>query len=167
MAMIQKVLYDDHARVRRMLERYRRTPGNPMLALAIADEIAVHSEIEEELVYPAVREELDEAQADKAEEDHAEIDEIVNAIQELEPGDDDLQPLMDQLVKAINRHMAWEERVLFPMISSRLRHQNELGRQAWTLRQEALGQRPNARKLPPLQLANTGWGQSQVPNAGW
>lgn len=166
MAMISKVLFDDHARARRLIERYRKSQSNPLFALAIADEVAVHSAIEEELVYPAVREELGEVEADKAEQDHAEVDEIVATIQNLEPGDADLQPLTDRLIKLVTRHMAWEERVLFPMISARLKHQNELGRQAFALRQEALGQRPS-RELPRLQLVNTGWYKGSIPNAGW
>ena len=168
MADITKVLYDDHSRIRRAFDRYHVNKGNFLLAQSICTEIEVHAAIEEELVYPTIAEQLDEKVAERGETDHQVIDELVATVQELEPGDPQIDPLMQKLKKSVERHLAWEESTVFPLIKSSLRSPSPvtLGSQAFALRQQLLGQRP-APTHHRAQIVNTGWYTGSVPNAGW
>lgn len=166
MADIYKVLYDDHSRIKRLFDRLHLRPSDHMLAQQICNEIDIHSAIEEELVYPAVADQLDERVAERGETDHQKIEELVGSIQELEPGDPAMQSLMAKLKKAVERHVAWEEREMFPLMKRGLKSPVSLGARAFAMRQEMMGQNP----APPAvraQIVNTGWYTGSVPNAGW
>lgn len=169
MSDVTKVLMDDHRRLRRML---LQNPAASMdVALDICDELTIHSTIEEELVYPALRN-VDPGLADESEAEHDEFKELMAAIEELEPEDhDELMRLMRELKGAVERHIEMEERVAIPKLNATLADQLlEMGSEAFAMRQELLGQRRERKHSPP-PLANTGWlKRNRVPgtaNTGW
>ncbi len=164
-------LVNDHMRVRKMLQRFGRYTGDLNLALQICDELNMHATLEEELVYPLVRDKLGARLADESEEDHEELKHIIALIQELEAGDEKLQLLVHRLQAEFQRHAQREEREIFPELAKFDDDMFEAGRQAYartqTLLQERSGPPPK-----PLMVANTGWGnpgggRSDVANPGW
>jgi iron-sulfur cluster repair protein YtfE (RIC family) len=171
-ATIIKVMFDDHARIRRLFDRAKRMPNDLDTALAIAQELDIHTTIEDEIVYPALAE-LAPEMAHDAEGEHEKASELVDAIYKMEALDPGLRPLVEQLERVVYRHVEWEEREMFPLIQNELRNEiDDMGRLAFARRQEELSgvsspRRLNNAEVPPnAGWGNSGWGGS-VANAGW
>ncbi|MEO7837070.1 MAG: hemerythrin domain-containing protein [Acidimicrobiales bacterium] len=176
MADITKVLIDDHLRVKRLFVSYEQSPWRLDLALAVCDELNLHSTIEEEIFYPAVRDAVDGRLADEAEDEHARFAEIIAAVEDMDPGDPALERTMRMLRAAVTSHIQEEETILFPKANLELADELlEMGREAFARRQELLGARGGDAWLPKHGVAgmcNTGWrGMSKVKSAsanlGW
>jgi hemerythrin-like domain-containing protein len=167
MAHIIRFLMQDHARINRAFEAYAEAPSNLNAALTACGEIETHSAIEQDLVYPVLRDEVDGDEADAAEEEHAQIQEMIDQVSDMEPGDPELPIVMKNLGNAVANHIDYEERVLFPALQKILGVRVwDIGREAFGYRQELQGQldRPSAK---PKVIANTGWNKGNVPLAGW
>lgn len=172
MATIIKVMFDDHSRIKRLFERAKRMPNDLDTAVAIAQELDIHTTIEEEIVYPAL-EEVDQSMARDAGEDHEKANALVDAIYKMEPLSPEIRPTVEQLERIVSRHVEWEERVMFPLIKTELRSEvDEMGRLAFARRQEELSGLGSVRRLSKSEVApNSGWGNSgwggTVAGAGW
>ncbi|HSH23838.1 MAG: hemerythrin domain-containing protein [Actinomycetota bacterium] len=161
MSDITKVLLDDHARVKRLFLRTAQGTEDYEAALDVCDELVIHATIEEELVYPALRE-VNPHAADESEEEHEEVKELIAEIQDLDPDDPALRSMVLQLKRAFMRHVEKEEEVVFPQIDQAFPDQLlEMGSQAFAMRQELLAERqPRLDKMKSL-TANTGWGANR------
>ena len=169
MAHITKDLWDQHRKIEAMFARLTKgdqafyctvhSPMNNDLLEIIFDEIEIHSTIEEEVLYPMLAQ-VDERRAESSQEDHDEIKDVIAEIQDSDPDDPVRSKLARRLEKLLSAHITREERDVFPIVKSRLYHEGfEMGRQAFALRQELLGQGNRmALKAPP----RLGW-----PGAGW
>ena len=167
MAHLIRFLMQDHARINRAFEAYANAPSNLDLALTACGELEVHSAIEEDVLYPAVRDELDANEADAAEQEHAEAQELIDAVSDMEPGDPDLPAVMHDLMQAVARHIDHEEAVVFPALQKVLLARVwDLGREAFAIRQEMLGQ-GNRPSQQAKAVPNAGWARGSVANAGW
>lgn len=167
MAHLIRFLMQDHARINRALEGYANASSNLSLALTACGEIETHSAIEQDLVYPVLRDEIDADEADAAEEEHAQLQEMIDQVSDMEPGDPELPIVMKNLTNAVANHVDYEERVIFPALQKALGTRVwEIGREAFGYRQELQGQldRPGAK---PKQIAGSGWTPGKVANAGW
>jgi hypothetical protein len=167
MAHLTRFLLQDHARINRAFDGYMRSPTSLDQALVACAEFEVHSAIEEELVYPVLREEVDAREADAAEDEHAEAKQLIAEIQNLEPGDEELPDLMQDLMEAVAAHIDHEETEIIPQVQTALGTRVwDLGREAFGMRQELLGQGERPAHSPKA-LPNTGWSKGLVSNAGW
>lgn len=174
MAHLTRFLLQDHARINRAFDGYSKAPTNLPSALAACAELEVHATIEEELVYPILQE-IDPRAAQHAEEEHAEVKELIAEVQELEPGDPDLPALMEQIMRLMAEHVEEEETTVIPRLQQHLGPRVwDVGREAFGLRQELLGEgdRPGNQAKPVAKgglAANAGWsgGSGAVANAGW
>lgn len=167
MAHLIRFLMQDHARINRAFEAYAQASSSLDAALVACGEIEVHTAIEEELVYPLLRDEVDAAEADAAEEEHAQVQEMIDTVSEMEPGDPELPVVMKSLIRAIADHIEHEEQVLLPALQKALGPRVEdIGREAFGYRQELQGEadRPGAQAKA---VANSGWSKGSVANAGW
>jgi len=171
MSDITKVLRDDHARMKRLFLRANQAAEDLDIALDVCDELTIHASIEEEIVYPALRE-LNSGLADDSEDDHETAKELISEIEDLDPDDPAVRTLMMQLQKAVMRHVDKEEKVVFPVLERGYPDQLlEMGSQAFAMRQELLGARPPRRKTMLTQTANVGWAarrrRSETSNMGF
>lgn len=169
MAHITKDLWDQHRKVEAMFGRLSKgdkaffatvhAPVDHHLLELIIDEIEIHSAIEEEIVYPMLAQ-VDERRAEQSQDEHEEIKEVIAQIQDIEGDDPAVNKLAKRLEKLVTTHALREERDVFPIIKSRLYHEGfEMGRQAFAMRQELLGQGSRSSLKAPPRL---GW-----PGAGW
>ncbi|MGH9178578.1 MAG: hemerythrin domain-containing protein [Acidimicrobiales bacterium] len=165
MSDITKVLRDDHARLRRLFLRASQAPESLDIAWDLCDELTIHSTIEQEIVYPALAK-LDAGLAQRSEEEHEEAAEIAAEIEDLDPFDTAVFPLLVQLKKAVIRHIESEEKSVFPILEKAYPDQLlEMGSQAFALRQELMGARPTRRTQNRSATANWGWGNRRKESA--
>jgi|SRR5947209_3887501 len=166
MAIVWKMLLDDHVKIGEMFTRYNK--GETSLVPAIIEDIEVHDKIEEEVVYPSVAPLLPDW-ALEAEEEHEKMRDLIEQIQDLEPGDPAEKKLMQRLERRFNIHASREAAVMFPVLKTRLQNEAyEMGRQAFTVRQGQLTTRDRAiRSDNNLKLPTSGWRQKKVVEGGW
>lgn len=117
MADAVKVLIDDHIKVKRMFMEFERS-SDFQLAKQICDELTMHTTLEEEVVYPVLRDEVDEEMAEHAEEEHDEAKALIEEIQAMEPGDPMLASTMRRLQSAVEEHVQEEETEVFPKMEA-------------------------------------------------
>ncbi|MGI9023704.1 MAG: hemerythrin domain-containing protein [Acidimicrobiales bacterium] len=169
MAHLTRFLMQDHARIFRALDACAKDPNSLPTALNACNEIESHMTIEEELVYPLLRDEIDGREADESEAEHAEARELIAAVRDLEPGDPSLGTLMQQIQKAVGEHVDHEESAVLPRIHEHLLAKEwDLGRIAFGMRQELLGENDRPKALSAARMnPNAGWTHGSVPLAGW
>jgi len=115
------LLTSDHDKAKQLFREYDRVARlgdvqlKSELALQICLELTIHTQIEEELFYPAVRSETgDEKMVQEAIQEHAEAKELIARIQGMAADDQDLDDTVALLRRAIDHHVDEEEREMFP-----------------------------------------------------
>lgn len=171
MPNIDHMLINDHMRIKRMFRGFTRWTGDLDLALAIGYDLTAHATIEEEILYPFLRE-VDARLADHAEEEHAEVKELIAKLQEMEPDSKWLRPTVLRLKFNVEAHVEEEEGKIFPMLAPYKQELFDMGIQMVTRQQELLQNRDAPKELSKLSTSNTGWGRNSsgrrdVANAGW
>jgi len=116
------LLSADHAEVKQMFETYRQLVDENAddeqrgeLARNICSMLTVHAEIEEEIFYPAMRENVDdELTLDQGEVEHASARELIEQIEGMDPGDALYDAKVIVLGEYVDHHVQEEENELFP-----------------------------------------------------
>lgn len=117
------VLKNDHAEVKKLFKQYEKLadkddiPGKTAIANRICAELIVHTEIEEQVFYPAAREAIDDDDLlNEADVEHASAKDLIIQIQSGDPKD----PMYDAKVKVlseyIEHHVEEEEKEMFPKV---------------------------------------------------
>src|SRR5215210_7417237 len=121
-----KLLKDDHEKVKglfRQFEKARSEDRKKELADAIMMELEVHSKIEEEIFYPAVREKGGNQQQEtvaEAVEEHHVVDVLMQEIKQLEPSDERFEAKMTVLIENVEHHIEEEEQEMLPDAKKKL-----------------------------------------------
>jgi len=121
-------LRQDHKSVLGMLEVLNDAPvgtgaqvsglGTMVTNLVIAE--SQHEAIEEQIFWPAVRKALEEgdALADKAIEQEQTGKQLLQRLEDGEPGDPDYQEALQQFVRVGREHIAYEQDVVWPLFEA-------------------------------------------------
>jgi hemerythrin-like domain-containing protein len=129
------LLSSDHAEVKQMFEEYRQlVEGNGSddrrgeLARQICSALTVHAEIEEDIFYPAMRENIDdELLLDQAEVEHESAEELIEQIEDMDPGDALFDARVLVLGEYVEHHVQEEENEIFPQAETSGIDLDELG----------------------------------------
>ena len=147
----------DHLAVKHLFVEYARLAfgagdgaAKDKLALArmICSELKVHAQIEEEIFYPALRQQIDEPQLlDEAEAEHQEAKEMIARIEAMPTADAAMDELVAELNRAIENHVKEERDELFPKARSCAMDLDALGMQLRERQSEliAAGAKPASR----------------------
>ena len=115
------LLKKDHANVMAMFKKFdgmtegRGGSGKADLAAKICEELKVHTTIEEEIFYPAVREAIDEELLmDEAQVEHDSAKSLIAEIEAMQPGDDMYDAKVTVLGEFIKHHVKEEHEEMFP-----------------------------------------------------
>ena len=119
------ILRDDHRKVKELFTQYEKigdvASGDSRLELflEIRKELSVHSDIEEEIFYPAIeslRSKDEEAGnvVREAREQHQEVRTLLDELGELKPEDEEFDDLMKTLIESVTDHADKEEEQIFP-----------------------------------------------------
>jgi iron-sulfur cluster repair protein YtfE (RIC family) len=130
------LLKKDHAAVKKLLADFSRTTARAprrrqKLIDKIAQELEIHSTIEEELFYPAVKNVRGGASlVDEAESEHKKVDALVAKAQGMSMDTDEVVQKVKELRDAVVHHATEEEGEMFPVAEKGLGQQlMELGEQ--------------------------------------
>jgi hypothetical protein len=113
-----KLLKDDHREVKGWFQDYEKLEEDAEKQ-ALADKIClaltVHTQIEEEIFYPAARAEIDDDDLlDEAEVEHASAKQLIAEIQGMKAGDHLFDAKVTVLGEYVNHHVDEEEKEMFP-----------------------------------------------------
>ncbi|BBC38312.1 uncharacterized protein SGFS_096060 [Streptomyces graminofaciens] len=112
----------DHREVEELFGKIEQLPsGDPQrkeYTDLVTIELVRHSVAEEEYLYPAVREHVDNGDAltDRELEDHAEAERTMKDLERCDADDPEFDQLIAQLMAEIRRHVRDEESNLFPRL---------------------------------------------------
>ncbi|HVP27904.1 MAG TPA: hemerythrin domain-containing protein [Myxococcota bacterium] len=112
------LLREDHARVQEMFDRFEKTRGEERkqkLVTEICEELKVHTQIEEEIFYPAVREAIDEADLmDEALVEHQSAKDLIGQLEGMDPEDELYDAKVTVLGEYVKHHVKEEQSEMFP-----------------------------------------------------
>jgi hemerythrin superfamily protein len=132
-----ELLTADHNRVRGLFARFQDAEGSndgeaKRLAAMIFEELAVHTQIEEQVFYPTVsdcNEEIHDLVAEGIEEHHV-VEDLMAEAKGLDPSDDAWAAKLKVMIENVEHHAEEEEQELFPLVRKALdsNARTELGR---------------------------------------
>jgi hemerythrin superfamily protein len=114
------LLRADHEKVKRLFQAFGNLKGSDdderkaELVDDICYELTVHSMVEEEIFYPAVRAAIDDADMmDEADIEHAGARELISQLEVMYPGDDHFDATVTVLGEEVAHHIDKEESEMF------------------------------------------------------
>jgi hemerythrin superfamily protein len=117
------MLKADHKEIRRLFREYRRTSDTAVktrgkIVRQIIEQLTVHSYIENEVMYPQVRELLPDMDEDMLEsyEEHHVADVLCAELAAMAPDDEHFEAKTIVLIENVSHHIDEEEGVKFPKI---------------------------------------------------
>ena len=112
------LLMDDHRKVKKLFKDFEKlADGAKKSAIAqqICVELSVHTQVEEEIFYPAVREAIDDDDLmDEADVEHACAKSLIAELKTMKPGDDHYDAKVTVLGEYIDHHVKEEHEEMFP-----------------------------------------------------
>jgi hemerythrin superfamily protein len=114
------MLEADHKKVKALFAQFdalgdRSVVNKKKIADQICDELTIHTQLEEDIFYPAVRGPIhDGALVDEALVEHASAKELIAQIRDMDPGDDLYDAKVKVLSEQIEHHVGEEEKDMFP-----------------------------------------------------
>ena len=135
-----KLLKQDHRAVAQALKEFESAGHDDKEAIAqrICRMLTVHTQLEEELLYPAAREAVDADDAHlvaEAHVEHASVKDLIRQIEQREEVDEEYEAKVEVMGEYVKHHVSEEESELFP----------KLERSSLDL--DALGERIEERKM--------------------
>jgi hemerythrin-like domain-containing protein len=128
------LLKKDHATVSAMFEQYDKLGDKALakklkLARTICKELKVHTQIEEEIFYPATREALpkEDDLLDEAQVEHDGAKKLIAELDAMMPGDDLFDAKVTVLSEYIKHHVKEEHEEMFPKVRKTKLDLNEIG----------------------------------------
>jgi hemerythrin-like domain-containing protein len=140
-----KFLKHDHRAVAQALEEFESADPEDKQAIArsICRMLTVHSQIEEELLYPAARDALRPEDAHlvaEAHVEHASVKELIGQIEDREEVDEQYEAKVCVLGEYVKHHVAEEEHELFPRLERSSLDLDALGERLEERKRELTGE---------------------------
>lgn len=134
---VLRLLKDDHEKVRKLFQELERAPSRKAKSVLqkLKHEIDLHSEVEEQIVYPAFRNAAGskEAKVMVAESmtEHMLVDVLMGQLQDLRAGTAEFEGKVSVLKESVLHHAKEEEKEMFPAMRKAAHAEDlvDLGRQ--------------------------------------
>ena len=144
------LLKKDHAKVKDMFDQFEQAKDSRTKARLIQEtlrELDVHATVEERLIYPAIREEIDaEDIMDEALEEHHVAHVLINELKRMTPSDERYEAKFTVLGENIKHHVKEEEGTMFPEAEKADLDWEELARKAMERKEGLMAQGSGAAK---------------------
>lgn len=138
------LLKADHREVDQMFEQFEDANGSAAkskLVQQICLALKVHTQIEEEIFYPATRKQTkDNDLVDEAVVEHAAAKDLIAQLESAKPGDDLYDAKVKVLGEQVRHHVQEEEHEMFPEVKQSGMDLVAIGEQMAARKQELMGQ---------------------------
>ncbi|CUS37488.1 hemerythrin domain-containing protein [Candidatus Nitrospira nitrificans] len=114
---IIEMLKEDHAKVKGLFEDFESAEGREQADIAATAimELEVHADLEEKLIYPSIRKQIDEDEMmNQAVEEHHLVHVLVKELKKLKPKDEVFQAKFKVLGELVKHHIEEEEGQILP-----------------------------------------------------
>ena len=112
-----EMLKEDHEKVKGLFEEFENAEGREQADIAATAimELEVHADLEEKLIYPAIREQIDEDEVmNEAVEEHHLVHVLIKELKKLKPKDEVFQAKFKVLGELVKHHIEEEEGEILP-----------------------------------------------------
>jgi hemerythrin superfamily protein len=142
-----KLLKQDHRAVAQALEEFESAAHARKQAIAqhICKMLTVHTQIEEELLYPAAREALDSDDVHlvaEARVEHTSVKDLIQQIEQAKEVDEEYEAKVQVMGEFVKHHVKEEETELFPKLERSSLDLDALGERLQARKSELLGEEP-------------------------
>ena len=141
-----KLLTEDHAKVKKLFREYEKLSKKEdedekeELAQQICKELTVHSQLEEEIFYPAAREAIkDDDLLNEALVEHSSAKDLISEIKSMKIDDPMYDAVVTVLGEYVNHHIQEEEEKIFPKAQKSKMDLEELGTELAERKKELMG----------------------------
>ncbi len=132
---VTQILHQDHLKVDELFFQYSAleeddTAAKNDLVRQIIKELTAHAKVEEELVYPAVRDVDSDSEdlIDEADTEHHVVKFLLSELSEMEAGDDHFDAKVCVLAELVKHHVQEEEKEIFQALRDSELALDDLGR---------------------------------------
>jgi hemerythrin superfamily protein len=122
-----EMLEEDHRRVEKLFGEFEGAGDRAFktkrdIVDRITEELTVHSEMEEQVLYPTAKEEVKEAEENVLEsfEEHAVVEDLLEELNGMDAGEENFDAKVTVLIENVRHHIEEEEGELFPKIRKAL-----------------------------------------------
>ena len=148
-----QLLTADHRKVKQLFKNFAGIKdGNSAakkkseVVKQICAELTVHTQVEEEIFYPAVRQTIGEPDVmDEADVEHAGATILVTQLERMNPGDDHYDALVSVLSEYVDHHIKEEQEEMFPKAKKAKVDMAELGARITQRKAQLRGERAGSR----------------------
>jgi len=112
-----EMLKEDHQKVKDLFEQFESAEGSEAAEIAATTimELEIHAELEEKLIYPAIREQIDEDDMmNEAVEEHHLVHVLIKELKKLKPADEIFEAKFKVLGELVKHHIEEEEGEMLP-----------------------------------------------------
>ncbi len=128
------MLKKDHKKVQELFDEFEEAEDSRTKVRIVREtlrELEVHAKLEETLIYPAIRERIEEEGVmDEALEEHHVAHVLINELKRMKPSDTRYQAKFTVLGESIKHHVKEEEGTMFPEADKAGINWEELGQEA-------------------------------------
>ncbi|HEY1373085.1 MAG TPA: hemerythrin domain-containing protein [Candidatus Binatia bacterium] len=118
------MLKQDHSKVKQLFQQFEQTEDTDtkkQIAQEVIKELKVHTALEEEVFYPAAREEIDEEEKiDEALEEHHVAKLLIAELSKMKPSDERFDAKFKVLAESVKHHIEEEESEMLPEVEGEL-----------------------------------------------
>jgi hemerythrin superfamily protein len=115
---VTDMLRKDHKKVKGLFEEFEQAENaaaKQRIVETVLSELEVHSKLEEELIYPAIRAEIDDDDLmDEALEEHHVMHGLLVELKKMKPSDERYDAKFTVLAESVRHHIKEEESEMFP-----------------------------------------------------
>ena len=136
-----QMIRQDHKKVEGLFKKFEQTKGSQAkrrLADNAMAELEVHAALEEEIFYPAVKNEVDDGSSmvQEAIEEHQTVKQLISELKRMEEADEEFESQFSQLMENVQHHVEEEESEMLPKVEESELDLNSLGQQMAQRKQE-------------------------------
>lgn len=114
---VVEMLKEDHTKVKGLFEKFETAKGREQgdIAKTAIQELEIHAELEEKLIYPAIREAIEESDLmNEAVEEHHLVHVLIAELKKLKPNDERFKAKFCVLGELVKHHIEEEEDEMLP-----------------------------------------------------
>lgn len=138
------MLREDHQEVKRLFEEFQNADGRSRQDIAeeALKALETHSKIEEELVYPAIREVIEEQEKiDEANEEHHVVSLLIKELKKMKASAEGHKAKFMVMSELVKHHIEEEEGELFPQAEEAEIDWEEIGPEVMKIKQRMMKQK--------------------------